>query len=348
MNSIILTQEEIEAENLRMRLEDDTLFLLKKFPKRIKRKYLIERIRNDFIPPSNTSKKILENRNLKNIPEEITIESGIAIRRSTLRYLPTHNDYYISDIINENIATEIGYATPLLILHYSLDRQWCYIQTHFYRGWFLKEDILLLSEEERLHFEEPKKFIIITKPCIPFRNYLLDLGTKLPLLAIHDTYYEILIPTKEGITIDKISKSIANIGYVPYTPIHILQLAKNYIGIPYQWGGTNQGIDCSLLIYTLFHAFGFVFPRDTDHQEKVIGKKKIDLKGKTEEEKKIVLNAITYPAILHKKGHILLAISPTQVIHAYGDAKKVILSSLDSCYGTNLYPFLTTISCLSR
>ena len=67
----------------------------------------------------------------------------------------------------------------------------------------------------------------------------------------------------------------------------------------------------------------------------------------TDAEKKEILDSISYPAILHKAGHILLAISSTQIIHAYGDAKKVILSSLN-CYGTNLYPLLTSISCIIK
>lgn len=343
----ILTQEEIENENLRMRLEDDSLVLLSQYPNNIDRKKLIELLQQDSIPKENVSKEILENRNFKMISDKISIESGITFRRTTLKYLPTTIEFYKSSIIEENVATEIPYATPFLILHQSLDKNWYYIQTAFYRGWVLKKDILIIREQDRLLFENPDKFIIITTPLLPFLDTYLDLGTKLPVLGVHETSYEIFIPTEKEITIISFPKENCCFKYLPYTKENILNLAYKCIGIPYQWGGKNNGLDCSLFIASLFKTFGLIFPRDTQNQEKVIGAKKIDLKGKTEVEKKEILKTLEYPAIFHKKGHVLLAISDTEVIHAYGDAGKVILSTLE-CYGTNLYTFLTTVSCLIK
>lgn len=344
---IILSMEEIDNENLRMHLEEETLIYLNQYPKDINRKKLLDMIRKDLMPNFPIDKNILENRNLKKIPETILVENAITIKREILKYLPTNDEFYSSPIIEENIATVLPYATPILVLHHSLDQKWYYIQSSFYRGWILKESVLLITEQERLLFEKPEKFLVITSPLIPFRDTYLDLGTTFPILGIHDEFYEIFIPTIEGIQIDSLSKEVCNFGYLPYTKENILILAHKCIGITYEWGGKNNGIDCSFLIYSIFKTFGFLFPRDTKNQEKVIGLRKINLKGKTELEKKEILDSISYPAILHKAGHILLAISNTQVIHAYGDAKKVILSSLN-CYGTNLYPLLTSISCIMK
>ncbi len=343
----ILTLVEIENENLRMRLEDDSLVLLNQFPQKINRKKLLDMLRTDLIPHLDINKEIFENRNIKNISEDISIESAITIKRTLLKYLPTKEEFYSSEIVEENIASVLPFATPLLILHQSLNQEWYYVQSTFYRGWVLKSDVLMLSEQDRYLFESPDKFITITSPLVTFNDTLLDLGTKLPILGIHDTFYEIFVPTKDGIIIQTIPKDICNCGYLPYTKENILHLAYKCIGIPYEWGGKNNGIDCSLFIQTLFKVFGFAFPRDTKNQEKIIGNKKIILKGKTEEEKKEILENISYPAILHKKGHVLLAISSTEVIHAYGDAGGVILSNFN-CYGTNLYPFLTSISILIK
>lgn len=343
----ILSQEEIENENMRMRLEDDSLVILKQYPNSITRKRLIELLRQDSLPKVNIPKEILENRNFKMIPDSISVENGITIRRTTLKYFPTIVEFYSSSIVEENVATEMPYATPFLILHQSLDKNWYYIQSSFYRGWILKKDTLIIKEQDRLLFENPDKFIVITTPLLPFLDTFLDLGTKLPVLGIHKTSYEIFIPTKTEITIHSFPKENCCFGYLPYTKENILNLAYKCIGIPYQWGGKENGLDCSLFISLLFKTFGLIFPRDAKNQEKIIGIKKVDLKGKTEIEKKDILNSIEYPAILHKKGHVLLAISSTNVIHAYGDAGKVILSTLE-CYGTNLYTFLTTISCIIK
>ncbi len=348
MNSVILSPSEIERENTRMQLEEESLVRLKNFPTTFSRKEILEYFKTEKKLNLPLSKEILENRNILHIPEEGIRESAIAIKRGTLKYYPTEEHFFLSAIVEENIATVIPLSTPLLILHESLDKKWNYVQSPFYRGWIKKEEILPISSQDRLLFEEPSKYIIITKPLIPYLNTFIDLGTKLPLLGIHDTYYEALLPTKEGITIHNISKEYAHIGYLPYTRVNILELAKEYLGIPYYWGAIENGVDCSFLIQSIFQVFGFTFPRDTEQQEKVVGRKKIDLKGKTELEKKEILSTLKYPLLLHKKGHILLALSPTQVIHAYGDAKKVILSSLENCVGTNLYPLLTSISILGK
>ncbi len=342
----ILTEEEIEKENIRMRLEDNTLVLLKNISKMISRKKVLDFLREDKKLTLFVSREILDNRNIKNIRESILVESAIAIKRTSLTYLPTEEPFYRSSLVDENIATGIPFATPLLIYHKSLDEKWYYVQSSFYRGWIKKEDVLIISEQQRLLFEDSKQFITITKPLVPFLNTFLDLGVSLPVLGIHDTFYEVFIPTHKGIVIQNISQDIAYLGYVPYTRINILEIVKNYLNVPYTWGAVRNGVDCSFLIQSLFQVFGFKVPRDSSHQEKVMGIKKIDLKGKTEIEKKEILKTISYPAILHQKGHVLLAIAFDRVIHAYGEAKKVVLTSIENCYGNNFYPLLTSVSCL--
>ncbi len=348
MKQIILSKEEIENENIRMQLEDESLVSLQTFPKIKSRQEIIEEIKNSSINTTEIEKEILENRNIRKVPEEVQITYGITTKRCTLKYLPSLENFYSSDTVSENTATELPYATPLLILHQSLDEKWLFIQCSFYQGWILKEDILSINEQEFLLFLKPDKFITIIKPLLSFQNTFLDLGVTLPVLGIHKNFFEVFIPTKKEIRIETFNKENCILGYLPYTKENILELAKSCIGIPYSWGGKKYGLDCSLFIFNLFKTFGLQFPRNARNQEKTIGLKKIDLKGKTEIEKKEILNTLSYPAILHKKGHVLLAISNTQVIHAYGDAKKVILSNISSCYGTDLFPFLTTVSCLLK
>ncbi len=51
----------------------------------------------------------------------------------------------------------------------------------------------------------------------------------------------------------------------------LIELARNYTGVPYKMGGTNaEGMDCSGLIYTVTQTAGLVLPR-ISHQQAEIG-----------------------------------------------------------------------------
>lgn len=346
--STILSKEEIDIENGRMFLKNDTLVSLISYPNSISAKKLKELISKDSLPKTDIDPIHLKNRNIKDLCENITIKKAILINKSTLRYLPTKFSFYSSIIKEDNIATELSFATPILVLHESLDKEWLYIQSYYYRGWILKEDISYLDESTFHNFYAPHDFIIITENILNINNISIDMGVKLPLLAKHEEFYEVLIPTINNTKIIKISNDLASIGYLDYTKENILNQAKKYLNTPYKWGGINNGIDCSLLIVNIFKTFGLLYPRDTKEQENTIGLQKINLKGKTEEEKKLVIAEVNKPALLYKPGHVLLLIEENTVLHAYGDAQKVCISKIDNSYGTNLYPYLTTIICLYR
>jgi len=341
---LILTAEEIEMENSRILLASDSLISLLAYPNNISGSRLKDLILADPLPKEDIDIHILKNRNIRLISEEIQIGRAIFINRATLRYLPTTQTFYTSKIREENVATELSYATPALILHTSLDKEWHYIQSYFYRGWIEKKNLLLLDESSFQDFIAPKKYIIITTPG-KINEIDLDMGIKLPLLAIHDSFYEVLLPGPEiaHIPIDK-----AHIGYMPYTKENIIAQAYKYLDTSYRWGGTGGGIDCSLLIVNIFKTFGLLFPRDTSCQEDVIGIHNICLKGHTEEEKKEILMQLPTPFILFKPGHVLLGIESDTVLHAYGDAGKVFISKLEDSCGTNLYPYLTSVSLLYK
>jgi hypothetical protein len=345
---LILSEEEIEAENSRMIIESDTLVSLLAYPSVITGSALKSLIIGSTLPNDNIYKTILKNRNIRTTSEEIHVIKGITINSSTLKYLPTDTTFYSSHIVEDNIATQLSSLLPVLILHTSLDNEWYYIQSYYYRGWIKKNDVTILTDSQFREYINPDKFIIITDKNIHINDTYLDMGTKIPILAVHDDYYEALIPTKDGSLIANILTSVANLGYLPYTKENVLKQAYKYLYTKYSWGGTNGGIDCSLLIVNIFKTFGLLFPRDTKDQGHIIGARSIPLKGLTEEEKKEILDTLPTPYILFKKGHVLLGIEKDTVLHAYGDASRVLISRIDDSYGTNLYPLLTSVSILYK
>jgi Cell wall-associated hydrolases (invasion-associated proteins) len=344
----ILNREEIEYENNRMYLESNTLISLISYPPNLSNTLLKDLILSDPLPEFDIDINILNNRNLKNISPNVEINKGILINRSSLRYLPTKSAFYSDIIVEENIATELSFATPILILHTSLDNEWHYIQSYFYKGWIYKNDVSIVDDATFFKFLSPNEFVIITTNQLIMNEITLDMGIKLPLLAQHSAFYEVLIPNANGCEIAVIDTNNANIGYLDYTEENIIIQANKYLDTPYKWGGIENGIDCSLLIVNIFKTFGFIFPRDAKEQEKVVGLQNISLKGQTEEEKKTTLDFLLTPFILYKKGHVLLGLGNNKVLHAYGDAEKVIISDIDNSYGTNLYHHLTSVASLHK
>lgn len=339
----ILDEFDIVNENLCMFLENDTLVSLINYPNIISIDRLKELINSDYMPNNVNNKDILLNRNTNVDLEEIHIQKGITIKSSALKHLPTNITFYTSKIVEDNIATNINAFEPILILHISLDNRWLYIQSYFYRGWINKNDVILINDEIFTKFINPSKYLIVTNRYINIGNIRIDMGVKIPYLMEHNNYYEILLPTKNGIKISHINKSGLHKGYLPYTDTNVLKQALKYKNIKYSWGGTKGGIDCSLLIVNIFKTFGLYFPRDTKEQEQTIGLKRINLKGLTINEKKKILRKIKYPYLLYKPGHVLLCIYKNTVIHAYGKARKVIISKVDNSYGDNLYPYLSSV-----
>ena len=70
-------------------------------------------------------------------------------------------------------------------------------------------------------------------------------------------------------------------GYVPARHLaaigaeepDFVAVAERFVGVPYLWGGkTSLGVDCSGLVQIALTAAGISCPRDSDMQERALGK----------------------------------------------------------------------------
>ena len=88
---------------------------------------------------------------------------------------------------------------------------------------------------------------------------------------------------------------------------------KRFVNTKYKWGGKHfSGVDCSGLIQLFFNINNKFCPRDTKDQIRYF-KKKIKLKN------------IRKNDLIFWKGHVALAVSSQQLIHAYGPQKKTLV-----------------------
>ena len=93
-----------------------------------------------------------------------------------------------------------------------------------------------------------------------------------------------------------------------------ITLFKN---IKYKWGGKSfKGIDCSGLVQVCLNFNNIFCPRDAKDQVKYF-------------KRDINLQKIKKNDILFWKGHVAVALSKKQLIHAYGPLKKTVIMDID-------------------
>ncbi len=97
---------------------------------------------------------------------------------------------------------------------------------------------------------------------------------------------------------------------------NIFKNVKLFKNTKYLWGGKSyKGIDCSALVQVFFNHNNKYCPRDSKDQEKYF-KKKIKLKN------------IRKNDLIFWKGHVAIALSKNNLIHAYGPIKKVVIMNI--------------------
>ncbi len=101
---------------------------------------------------------------------------------------------------------------------------------------------------------------------------------------------------------------------------------KIFKNTKYKWGSKHfSGTDCSALIQLFLNFNNKFCPRDAKDQIKYF-------------RKKINLNKIKKNDLIFWKGHVALALSKKNLIHAYGPFKKVIImpikKTIDRIYNT--------------
>jgi cell wall-associated NlpC family hydrolase len=121
------------------------------------------------------------------------------------------------------------------------------------------------------------------------------------------------------------SASVLQGGKPATTGQKIVDTAKQYLGVPYVWGGsTPSGFDCSGLTQYVFRAHGINLPRTTKEQWTV---------GKSISKSQLEIGDLVFFANTYTSGisHVDIYVGDNQFIHA-SSSKGVIISSLSNTY----------------
>ena len=149
---------------------------------------------------------------------------------------------------------------------------------------------------------------IYTKPNLNSAiNKKLSFGSKIRVIDKKKDFYKF-----DNFWIKK-----NNLKKINYKSKDIFKLIKIFKNIKYKWGGKNfEGIDCSGIVQIFFNFNNKYCPRDSSDQIKYF-KKKIKLKN------------IKKNDLLFWKGHVAVALSKRELIHAYGPLKKTVIMPIN-------------------
>jgi cell wall-associated NlpC family hydrolase len=237
---------------------------------------------------------------------------------------------------NQNSALDI--ATPIAILHSTIDGQWHYGIGPTSSGWVRAENIAFGTKKEIIDYLNAKNFVVTTAAKTPvmiagkYHDYM-RMGVRLPSLLNIDDMTMVMLPTSDNegnLVFTNATVKTADIhrGYLSYTPKNVLQQSFKFLHSPYGWGGMYGEQDCSKFLQEIYATVGIKLPRNSMSQSNV-SETKLELAGLSKESKHTFLKttSIVGGSILHLKGHIVLYLGEYKgepyIIHTvWGESKR--------------------------
>ena len=289
---------------------------------------------------------IRANRNPDALLSNNKLIKGVTVQRTDIRALPTEREFYNSASVQDHDRmqeSELSAASAVWILHESLDGKFYFIQSYYYVGWVLKENIAIADSNSDWDIYasllnmngsalESGDFAVITDSQTTVNGAYLDMGTALPFDDDNDENgpsYKVILPGRdESGALTRVKAEIpaesASIGYLDYNLRNFYIQAFKYSGTPYGWGGMKNGVDCSSYVLSVFKSFGFIFPRNTSQQNTAVGNI-TDVEGRDDAYKLSAiaeLSAEAAPILIYQPGHVMVYLGKIDdthyIIHASG------------------------------
>jgi len=346
---IILTKDEIKKYNAEG-IKKGYIYDIFNEPNEVAKEYVVtmincvskipegDRYKNGSKVNKEYYDKLIDDMNLKEIKDKISIEYGLVVKRGSIRTFPTSDRVFKGDKeydLDRFMESAIYAAETCIIYVFSKDGKWCFCKTYNYLGWIKKENIAFGSKKEIEEYYKCKDFIVVTGKKInlgynPFiealRNLDIDMGVKLPIETnlskeelIYDMYsegnYVVKYPLRESNGELKFTNILipynedVHRGYLKCNRSNILKQIFKFQGERYGWGGEFNGRDCSSLIIDTFRSFGIQFPRNSgDQLKKSVGKTLLVHKEMTYHERMKMLDSLKPGTLIFLNGHVAMFI----------------------------------------
>ncbi len=217
---------------------------------------------------------IKENINLED--KEVIPRHAFVLRQSDQRLLPTDApltaqpfDLEFDEVQNSSLSA----GEPVVVFYETLDEKWVYTQTFASAGWVKKESLEFVSADEfKTLLNAEKVAVVISAKADLYRDPAFTqfydyarMGDRFSVHATASDSVEILIAPGQSLFV---KREDIHMGFLSYTPRHILEQAFKMLNEPYGWGGMNGEQDCSAFLKGVFATVGIVLPRNSGEQGK--------------------------------------------------------------------------------
>ncbi len=265
-------------------------------------------------------KEMEENSNFKDYLS--VYKKALSVRTTDIRAFPTSRvllkhpaipgegfpfDYLQNSIIAAN--------KPLFVSHFSKDKEWAFVFSSFTSGWVKARNIVFIDENDAEVWMRAKQAHIFEdgRAVTDADGFLFRLrtGMMLPVIDEDDTYYTLLVATRQDLKTPiykeiKISKEHASVTPLRFTSQNVLKVMRSLERSIYGWGGMYGDRDCSSTMRDYFAPFGIWLGRNSFVQSRQGVVYALDSMDEKQRIEFIRENARPFRTMLYRKGHIAL------------------------------------------
>jgi len=258
---------------------------------------------DNMVVTESVKSKILDNRNLEVLRnmEHPEPEYGILVQNTDLRSFPAalpltsdKNGRY--DYLQETVLL---LNEAVIVLHHSLDGEWCFVQGENYFGWIPESSVAYCEKKDMeawygaMTDTENPDILLVTMNTdwhTEDNTIQLRMGTTLKCKEETSGKFAVYVPARDEGGCLQIKTCLVgpedtvyqayHQGYLPYTKSNVIRLATSLLDTPYAWGdalpysevyayGSEIGMDCSSTVGAIYRCFGFAMPRNTGTQRRM-------------------------------------------------------------------------------
>jgi cell wall-associated NlpC family hydrolase len=205
---------------------------------------------------------------------------------------------------------------PIVVSHYSKDKEWVYIFSSFASGWVKANEIAFLEEEHIQEWQNAQQ-VFLTKDDVPLYDengtflFKSKVGMMLALVEENEESYTLLAVSAYKTSLPlfvktQVSKELAMKNPLAFSAQNLTKIMNEVSASKYGWGGMYEQRDCSSMLRDMFTPFGIWLPRNSYSQSKVGEVIKLDDLSDEEKIKMIKEKAVPFKTLLYRKGHIML------------------------------------------